>query len=127
MNLKIELLKGLVFMLIGAFLVKHFSPSPKAPEAPAMTQSQSQACKAVSTKITDKNGKVTESVSFEAVSAQDQKIAANKKPEFNHSISLLKDQISYSYKYIKTDYFELSPLVQARKDKSLHGGIQINF
>lgn len=127
MNLKLELSKACIFILIGAFLFSHFKKDPKPLDLPAVAQNQSQACKAVSTKVTDKNGKVTESVSFEAVSNQEQKISVSQKPEFNHSAILLQDQLSYSYKYIKNDMFELSPLVQVRKDKSFHGGIQINF
>lgn len=98
------------------------------PKKPVMSQKQDQKCKAVATRVTNPNGSVTESVSFEAVSNQDQKLAdMNQKVEFKHSVILLKDQLSYSYKYIKTKLFEISPVGQIREDKSAHIGIQINF
>ena len=115
-------------MLIGAFLCARFMPNPK-PDVPpiAIKQDQSAKCIASLKKHTNADGSVDESFDFQGESKQSQELVLPIKPEFNHSISLLNDELSYSYKYIKTNKFELSPLGQIRKDKSLHAGVQINF
>ena len=127
-NLKLKLLGLLAVVLfsLGLYLGKTYLQD-KHKEA-VMTQQQSQNCKAVSTKVTDKNGKVTESVSFESASSQDQKLAhADQKVVHSHSVILLKDQLSYSYKYIKLDMLDISPLLQVREDKSFHLGLKVDF
>lgn len=128
MNLKIEALKACIFILIGAYLFSRFQPESNSNQ-PVISQKQEQSsnCKAVVKTVTAKDGTKTEEMSFEAASEQKQELLAEKPKEKKHSVLLLKDQASYSYKYIQTKVLDLSPLVQARKDQSVHLGIKIDF
>lgn len=124
--MKTEILKGFVFILIGAWLGVRFMPEPELPEV-KVTQQQAAKCKAVVRKEIKPDGTKTEEVVFESDVSQKQEILDSKPKEKKHSAIILKDQLSYSYKYIETDLFTLSPLVQVRTDKSAHIGVKIDF
>lgn len=68
MNLKLELFKGLVFLVIGAFLGYHFKPNDK----PQVAQEQQAQCKASIIKVTEPDGTVKEETSFESDVSQKQ-------------------------------------------------------
>lgn len=128
MNLSLNVIIGVVCLLIGIYLGTKVSNKPDAVVTPQVAQDQSQKCKAVVSKVTAPDGTVTESTSFTADSNQSQEIKPLASlPVFKHSLIILKDQVSYSYKYIKTNLFELSPLIQYRFENSVHGGVKIDF
>ena len=105
MNLKLEALKGCIFILIGAYLCSILH-KPKVPEVQVK---QEQSCETVLTKTTDKNGIVTEKVVFKASQAQEVKptakannmvflgIATDKKA----NVTLVLDKWSHE---IRTDF-----------------------
>lgn len=127
MNLKLEVAKACIFMLIGAFLCKTLLPSPKPQEAAKVQQEQKQDCKVIVKKIVKPDGTVSEETSVVASSSQKQEVVAEKPKDKKHSAILLKDQLSYSYKYIDTKIVALSPILQYRKDNSFHLGVKIDF
>jgi len=90
-DLKFEVLKGLAFVAIGAFLCAKFSPSPVAPELPKteIKQEQIGKCKATVTKRTNADGSHDEITEFLAQSQQKQDIVADAKKEKNHTIGLV--------------------------------------
>lgn len=124
MSIKTELLKAIILLLVGAWLGVKFNPDNK-PKVPEITQQQSAKCKAVVKKVTNPDGSKSEELSFESENQQSQSIKSKK--DKKHSAIILKDQLSYSYKYIENDMLSLSPLIQLRQDKSVHGGIKIDF
>lgn len=67
MNIKIELFKACIFMLIGAYLCKQFEPKLE-PQSPKIEQSQK--CVAIVKKVTAKDGTVTESTEIASESKQ---------------------------------------------------------
>lgn len=73
MNLKIELFKGCIFILIGAYLFSRFQPDPKLPEV-KVVQEQAAKCKAVVRKETKPDGTKTEEVVFESDVSQKQEV-----------------------------------------------------
>jgi hypothetical protein len=73
MNLKIELLKALCFILIGAWLGVRFMPEPKLPEV-SVVQQQAAKCKAVVKKETKPDGSKSEEISFESDAVQKQEV-----------------------------------------------------
>lgn len=70
--MKIEIIKALGFMLVGAFIWAQFQPEPKT-EIIAK-QEQAQKCKAVITKKTNKDGSVDEVTEFLAEHWSSQKV-----------------------------------------------------
>lgn len=68
MNLKIELFKGCIFILIGAYLCARFMPTPK-PEV-VVKQEQSQKCVAKFIKRQNPDGSKDEIMEFLAESSQ---------------------------------------------------------
>lgn len=99
MNLKINAIVGIVCLLIGAYLGNKFRNQDKPLDAPQIAQNQSQKCKAVSNKVTAKDGTVTESVTFEAIAEQNQKITPDKDSSFGISGALFKDkQLNLGYR-----------------------------
>ena len=92
MNIKIEILKACIFMLIGAFLCKHFNPSPK-PQEPKIEQKQSSKCIATIKKITKPDGSIDEVTEFLSENSQDQKIKSqDSKPVHQYGIGLFNDK-----------------------------------
>lgn len=74
MNLKIEALKALVFVLLGAFLGARYAPKPEPPKQPEIAQQQQQACKAVIKKRTNADGSVDEIAEFLSANSQSQSV-----------------------------------------------------
>jgi hypothetical protein len=83
MNLKLELFKGCIFMLMGAYLCMRFSPSPEQSK-PEVSQVQMQDCQVVVKKVTKPDGSVDEITQFLSSSKQSQQV----KPESKKSLSL---------------------------------------
>lgn len=87
MSLKLELLKGLVFMVIGAYLAANYSPKPPAVVLPV----QKAICKAVIKKTIKPDGTVDEVTEFLAESSQKQSAV---KPEPGDNLFFIADQKS---------------------------------
>lgn len=83
MNIKIELFKACIFMLIGAFLCAHFMPN-STPPPPQVAQEQKSECKIRVVKETKPDGSIKES--FDVVADQNQKqeikLPTNSKPSY---------------------------------------------
>lgn len=109
---------------IGMFLGYKLKPDQ---EAQPIVQSKSK-CEAVVKKVIKKDGTVEETVSI--VASSEAKSKADQ-PNLKNSLILQQDQISYSRKIADIDLLgvklEVAPLVQARKDNSVHFGLELRF
>lgn len=74
-NLKLELFKACIFMLIGAFLCKQFEPKQEVKE---VSQSQESECKVIVKKVTKPDGTIDEVTEFLAKNSQKQVIKVKK-------------------------------------------------
>lgn len=100
MNLKLNGFIGITCLLLGIYLGTKIGPKPNAVVPPQIAQDQSQKCKAVVSKVTTKDGSVTESVAFEADSSQKQEVKPLEVPAaLGISAALFSDkQFNLGYK-----------------------------
>lgn len=113
----------LVSIAIGIYFGYRLKPDQ---DAQPVVQSKSK-CEAVVKKVTKKDGSVEETVSIVASS----EAKANPTKDVKNSVILQQDQFSYSRKIAEIDLLgqklEVAPLVQIRKDSSLHFGLEMRF
>jgi hypothetical protein len=87
--MKLEILKGCIFILIGAYLCKRFLPD-SSPNQPVVSQSQSQDCKIVIKKEIKPDGTVSRTTELFSSQASNQVV----KP-----LNVKKHSLSYIPKY----------------------------
>jgi len=101
MNLKVEFLKALVFVLIGAFLGQKFSPKP-----PPAKQAQTSKCVATIKKTTNPDGSVDEVTQFLAENSQRQESPPTSPPTDNFKLNIdSKLQIGAEANLFKNHWF----------------------
>lgn len=76
MSIKIEAIKALFFIAIGAFIWAKIQPQTSSNE-PKVVQSQSQGCSVVVKKVVRKDGTVSETTEVVASQKQDQVVLSN--------------------------------------------------
>lgn len=75
-NLKLELFKACIFILIGVFLCKQFAPQPKSSSnQPEISQVQMSDCQVIVKKVTKPDGSVDEVTEFLSSSKQKQEVS----------------------------------------------------
>jgi hypothetical protein len=97
-NLKLELLKACIFILIGAYLCKRFQPET-SPNQPVISQKQEQQCKVIIKKVTKPDGTINEVT--EILSSQSQKQEVKIKPVKLYGLGLKRE---YDFKQQKDAY-----------------------
>jgi hypothetical protein len=87
MNIKIEIIKALVFSFIGFFIALKVIPN-KSSNTPLVAQNQSQECKVVTKKIISKDGTVSEITEVAASGIQSQSLKKDEIDNFKTSVFL---------------------------------------
>jgi hypothetical protein len=102
--MKLEILKGCIFILVGAYLCARFMPEPSSNQ-PVVSQSQSQDCKIVVKKEIKPDGSVSETTELFSSQASNQvvKPQSDKKhsisyiPKYNFNDKSLHHSAVYTY------------------------------
>ena len=117
MNLSLELFKGCIFMLIGAYLCALYAPKPEAPKA-EIKQEQAAKCKATITKRQNADGSKDEITEFLAENTQKQEVKIESKPVKKNGLGLFKDELIYKRKIFETSVIDFNALIKADKNKA---------